>query len=89
MNSELARWSDEQLAEELENRGQIAVIVPEILPGLVPKYLAQLRKMAVTHVQACVDPDIRDKDTAHYMYEAAMQMFYGPDIFDFLNEYAR
>lgn len=89
MNSELARWSDEQLAEELENRGQIAVIIPELLPDLDLKYLGQLRVMAENHVQACVDPDIWDKDTAHYIYEAAMQMLYGPDIFEFLNEYAR
>ena len=51
--------------------------------------MAQLQVMAETHVLACVDPDIRDKDTEHYMYEAVMQMFYGPDIFEFLNEYAR
>ena len=90
MNSELARWSDEQLAEELENRGQIAVVIPEILPDLDLKFLEQLRNMAKTHIQAFVDPDIRDKDTEHYMYEAVMQMFYGPDIFEkFINPHLR
>ena len=85
----LVDFTDEDLAEELERRGQIATIIPRLLSEPLPKYMAQLREMAETHVQACVDPDIRDKDTAHYMYEAAMQMLYGPDIFVFLNEYAR
>lgn len=88
MESMLKRWSDKDLANELERRGQIAVVIPKMLPDLDLKFLGQLRVMAENHVQACVDPDIRDKDTAHYMYEAAMQMFYGPDIFVFLNEYA-
>lgn len=86
MNKELARWSDKQLVEELEQRGQVVTIIPELLLEPLPKYMDQLRKMAETHVQACVDPDIWDKNTTHYMYEAVMQMFYGPDIFEkFIN----
>ena len=86
LDEALSLFTDDELVEELERRGQIAIVIPEILPDPLPKYMAQLRVMAETHILAFVDPDIRDKDTAHYMYEAVMQMFYGPDIFEkFIN----
>ena len=82
----LSTFTDEELAAELELRGQLAVIVPEAFEDPDPEYLKKLRATAQNHIAAFVDPDIRDKDTAHYMYEYVMQMFYGPNIFQtFIN----
>ena len=86
----LADFTDDELAEELLRRAQSVPAVPEMLDEPLLKYMAQLTTMAANHIAACVDDTIYDKDTEHYMYEAVMQMFYGPDIFEkFINSNMR
>ena len=86
MNKELARWSDEQLADELESRQRIKTIIPMPLVEIDQDIFERLKGLAHRHLLSLIDDDVRCKDGEHYMYEYVMQMFYGPDIFEkFIN----
>ena len=88
MNSadKLAGFTDEALAEELERRERKVTVLPIPLPVPLTEYMDRLKDLATRHLESLIDPDVRCKDTEHYMYEYVMQMFYGPDIFEkFIN----
>ena len=59
--------------------------IPKLLPESERNYKF-LEKMAVSIIDGIVKNGRTDEDDAQYMYEEAMQAFYGKNIFDWIND---
>jgi hypothetical protein len=78
----MTQYSDDDLRAELRRReGLAAVSEPKKL--LAPN-LEKLSYLCTEHLRliAC---GTRDEDMPHYIYEAAMEAFYGKDVWKFVN----
>ena len=87
--SSLDAFTSDDLAKELLRREEINMLIPAPLNAINQQVLGQLRKLAIEYIQSLVDDTIRCKDAEHYMYEYVMEMFYGPDIWEFINHNQR
>jgi len=57
---------------------------PSVPPKLATPNLEPLAQLVDEHLRliAC---DMRDEDMPHYIYESAMEAFYGKDVWKFVN----
>jgi hypothetical protein len=78
----MTQYSDDDLRVELRRReGLTALDSP---PKLATPNLAPLAELVTEHLRllAC---GTRDEDMPHYIYEAAIEAFYGKDAWKFIN----
>ena len=82
----LVNFSSTELEAELERRKR-AELRPELLPA--PYDTTKLLK----YCQECLNEIERlgryDDDSANYIFQATMKMFYGEDIWEFVNTHVR
>lgn len=78
----MTQYSDEDLRSELRRREGLATIGAP--PKLTTPNIDPLVELVAEHLRliAC---DNRDEDMPHYIYEAAMEVFYGKDVWKFIN----
>lgn len=81
----LSRISSSVLEEELTRRKSMVATLPALLPKRNEEKLEYLGKLADTYLRHLVDPEVYAKDTEHYMFEAVMEMLYGPTVWEFIN----
>lgn len=85
-NPNLKQISNADLEAELARRKK------EKEAGEVPTLLATpdltaLRAMAENHIKSIASGEYHeDNDDAHYMYEAVLKAFYGPNVFKWINK---
>jgi hypothetical protein len=76
--------SDQELRTELKRRQQEAQL------NRIPKPLAEpdwtdLKKVCEEYIAALAKDYYPDEDFGHYIYEAALEAIYGPDVWGFIN----
>jgi hypothetical protein len=82
---ELKNFSKEELEQEIERREAIELqsTPPELLKE---PDIEKLRKSVTDYVQHIVKEGFEQKNGAHYVYEDAMEAFYGKSYWDWHNE---
>jgi hypothetical protein len=78
----LAAYSVDALQAEIERRKNEAPTKPE-LTGRIE--LENLLKLCKAYIENLDLNGYVDEDFEHYIFEAAMQTFYGGDIFKYIN----
>lgn len=80
----LNKFTDDELEEELERRK-----APPLPLASEDIRLVQLQKQAGLYLSTLHTEGYTPKDAEHYMFEEVMKTFYGPDVFDWINERLR
>jgi hypothetical protein len=78
----MTQYSDEDLRQELRRReGQANIEIP---PKLATPNIEPLAELVAEHLRliACQQ---HDEDMEHYIYEAALEAWYGKDVWKFIN----
>lgn len=82
MPTALSLYSDAELQAELKRRERNSeVAIPQILDDPDTDALLQLLDQ---HLQD-IARDSADEDMPHYIYEAALEAWYGKDVWRFIN----
>ena len=78
----MTQYSDDDLRAELRRREGLAA--PSVPPKLTTPNTEPLAELVAEHLRliACGN---RDEDMPHYIYETAMEAFYGKDVWKFVN----
>lgn len=86
-SKKLADATDDELEAEMARRRNLPAPPPPMVNAELPAAtLLLLRDYAESVVEAYAARDrTRPKDIEQYMYEAIMQGFYGPKVFDWIN----
>jgi len=82
--NDLRCYDTEQLEAELERRSKFKDSVPEPLLGRDRSW-TDVYNLCVKNVQSVAEDGRELKDIDHYVFEAAMQAVYGPDIWKWYN----
>ena len=86
--TDLSQLTDDELTTELERRTKAALGVLQPVPVAVPDWTS-LISICKQHVIDKWNEGWVDDDSKHYIYEAALDAVFGPDIFPRLNERSR
>lgn len=81
----LSNYTEKQLQDELKRRE-----AKKRMQGNMPKPLEEpddsdLREVCAEYLTEQVE-DIHDTDTRHFIFEAALEMVYGKDVWNWLRE---
>lgn len=85
MDVRLDHYSDEELQNELDLRKKKGSIPP---PPIIPEDVDvnPLRELVIGCVEEMAGDDYcDDNDNKHYIYEKAIETFYGKDIWNWIN----
>ncbi len=83
--SQLKKFTDAELQKELETRKTKKNSIPKMLDAKnLTKRLQTLQHM-VEHYVKQVAENGGDEDDQHYIYEAAVELFYGNKVWDWIN----
>ena len=78
----MTQYSDDDLRAELRRREGLAT--EPLPPKLVTPNLEPLAELVAEHLRL-IAVRKRDEDMPHYIYETAMEAFYGKDVWKFVN----
>ena len=81
---QLTDFTDEALQKELERRAQ-AALTPNRPPMKVAIDSTELRKICKDYLIECERGLSTDSDTPHFIFEAALEMLYGKDVWKYVN----
>jgi hypothetical protein len=81
----LARFSDEELEEELKLR-EARKTIPHPLPQNEVN-LTILNNTIAEHLLSIANNGYGIRDGEHYIYEETLKALYGKDVFSWINEY--
>lgn len=81
---QLTDFTDEALQKELERRAQAKRTTkrPAMLYSIDT---TELRKACSDYLTEIETDGYADTDTRHYIFEAALEMFYGGDVWKYVN----
>ena len=80
--SMLNKFTDEELEEELKRRK----FVPKHLP-LKEVNVSLLYEQVKAYIDSIHQNGYPEKDAEHFIFETTMKIFYGPDIYKWINEH--
>jgi hypothetical protein len=78
----MTQYSDDDLRSELRRRERLSAL--SVPPKLIAPNLEGLAELVAEHLRLIVCAR-RDEDMPHYIYEEAMEAFYGKDVWKFVN----
>ena len=81
----LSDFSSDELEQELERRRKPTPPHPHSATNVSLSDLNQLRALVVDNIQYLYKEGRQTKDIEHYCYEIAMEMFYGKEVWPFVN----
>ena len=82
----LDELSDKELEAELARRKKVASLPkPCMLTQIDAKKLDELRELCLSYLDS-VSIDAVDDDMEHYIFETAIEVFYGDKIWGYINK---
>jgi len=86
MVDDISKFTKEDLQDELERREVQEMIDDKPIPlEEWNRDFSKVRKACETHIQELMNGEV-DTDAEHYIYETAMEAFYGKDVWDWVNK---
>lgn len=82
------KFTTDELQEELEQRRHLEEEAnkPKMLERIDPSGVC---KLCQGYIDDLAEKGYTDEDDAHYIFEAAMEMCFGRDVWDWINEKMR